>query len=157
LWWQLVSKDKIVAQVVFNCPLFPTPQNNSATKWPMTQEFLATPLQLTFLYYITSNIFLFERASKTTGAMKLLFLFSFNFSTENRYIWKYTHFFRVFKHFFETLTFLFFFHISTNIFKKRALIGPAVFDAFSNKKNLYVQRSSTENFCKEKELFLTIV
>jgi hypothetical protein len=35
---------KNVAQLVFNCPLLPTPQNNLAGKWPMTQKFLVTPL-----------------------------------------------------------------------------------------------------------------
>ncbi len=38
-----VSFKKIVAQLVFNCPLLPTSQNNLARKRPMTSEFLATP------------------------------------------------------------------------------------------------------------------
>ncbi len=39
-----VSFKKIMDQLVFNCPLLPTPQNNLARKRPMTTEFLATPL-----------------------------------------------------------------------------------------------------------------
>jgi len=35
---------KVVAQLVFHCPLLPNPQNSSTGKWPMTQKFLATPL-----------------------------------------------------------------------------------------------------------------
>jgi len=34
----------ILAQLIFNCPLLPSPRNNLAGKWPMTQKFLATPL-----------------------------------------------------------------------------------------------------------------
>jgi hypothetical protein len=42
-----VSFKNIMAQLVFNCPLLPTPQNNLARKWPMTPEFLDTPLDIT--------------------------------------------------------------------------------------------------------------
>jgi hypothetical protein len=35
---------KVVAQLVFNCLLLPTLQNDLAEKQPMTEKFLATPL-----------------------------------------------------------------------------------------------------------------
>jgi len=35
---------KIVAQLVFNCPLLPTLQNDLAEKQPITEKFLAMPL-----------------------------------------------------------------------------------------------------------------
>ncbi len=41
-----VSFKKIMAQLVFNYPLLPTPQNNLARKRSMTPEFLATPLDI---------------------------------------------------------------------------------------------------------------
>jgi hypothetical protein len=42
---------KIMAQLVFNCPLLPTPQNNLARKRPMTSESLATPLVFWFILF----------------------------------------------------------------------------------------------------------
>ncbi len=42
-----VSFKKMMAQLVFNCPLLLTPQNNLARKRPMTPESLATPLDIT--------------------------------------------------------------------------------------------------------------
>jgi hypothetical protein len=42
----VISLKKIIAQLVFNCPLLPTTQNILAGKRPMTQKFLATPLAL---------------------------------------------------------------------------------------------------------------
>jgi hypothetical protein len=41
----VISFKKVIAHLIFNCPLLPSPQNNLARKWPMTKKFLATPLR----------------------------------------------------------------------------------------------------------------
>ena len=52
-----VSFKKIMAQLVFDCLLLPTPQNNLARKRPMTPESLATPLIGSFLKLFEVDVF----------------------------------------------------------------------------------------------------
>jgi hypothetical protein len=42
-----INSEKFIAQLVFNAPLLPTPQNNLARKRPMIPESLATLLGIT--------------------------------------------------------------------------------------------------------------
>ena len=46
----MVMCQKKVAQWVFNCPLLPITRNSLVGKRPMTQKFLATPLELLFKF-----------------------------------------------------------------------------------------------------------
>ncbi len=47
-WFMIeINFEKFMAQLVFNSPLLPIPQNNLARKRSMTPEFLATPLGMT--------------------------------------------------------------------------------------------------------------
>ena len=63
----------------------------------------STPVQYEAKYF-----FLFERASKAAGPMRLFFLNLVSISVQKR---TYTHFSRIFKQFFETSTFLWIFFV----------------------------------------------
>jgi hypothetical protein len=53
---------KIVAQLILNCPLLPSAQNNLAGKRLMAQKFLATPLCIGhFIHIFTVRIFQLEK------------------------------------------------------------------------------------------------
>jgi len=51
-----ISFEKVVGQLIFNCPLLPNPRNSLAGKRPITQKFLATPLLQTKVFHLWTKV-----------------------------------------------------------------------------------------------------
>jgi hypothetical protein len=106
---------------------------------------------------IEPNIFcLFERASKTAGAVRPLFLNLASILVQKKDTCPLFSYFQAV--FWDIDLSMNFFRISSDIIKKRALIAPLVFYALSNKKKISIfQWAFTEKSCRGKVLFFTLV